>query len=258
MSFEFDGEKYKVASRHQKAMGRDVIAEFELRGNEAILDLGCGDGVLTERLAELVPAGRVIGIDASSGMIKTAVKLRRHNLAFLQADINELNYKNEFDVIFSNAALHWIMDHTQLLQNVRRALKPGGIARFNFAAAGNCANFFEVVRHVMADESFSGYFSQFEWPWYMPTIADYDALVSRSSFSEARVWGEIRDVFFENAEEMIGWLDQPALVPFLKVFDGADAERFRSAVIEQMLDRTMYPSGKCFETGRRVNIFARK
>ena len=71
-TFEFDGEKYKKASRHQKEWGNSLIAELSLRGNEAILDLGCGDGGLTEELAQAVPEGNVLGIDASAGMIETA------------------------------------------------------------------------------------------------------------------------------------------------------------------------------------------
>ncbi len=71
-TFEFDGEKYKAASTHQKEWGNDLISQLSLKGSEAILDLGCGDGVLTGQLALLVPEGTVLGIDSSVGMIETA------------------------------------------------------------------------------------------------------------------------------------------------------------------------------------------
>jgi ubiquinone/menaquinone biosynthesis C-methylase UbiE len=73
-TFEFEGEKYKLASKHQKEWGNRLISELEFTGNEVILDLGCGDGVLTEQLSALVPNGKVIGMDASTGMIETAKK----------------------------------------------------------------------------------------------------------------------------------------------------------------------------------------
>ncbi len=68
VSFEFDGQRYRQSSTHQKEWGMRPISELALRGDEAILDVGCGDAVLTARLARLVPRGRVLGIDASTGM----------------------------------------------------------------------------------------------------------------------------------------------------------------------------------------------
>ena len=139
-NFEFDGEKYKTASIHQKEWGNKLISELKLEGNEKILDLGCGDGVLTEQLSLAVPNGNVLGIDASAGMIKTAEKIVKNNIKFQKDDINKIKYQNEFDVIFSNAALHWIKDHKKLLANTYNALKIHGIILWDFGGAGNCAN----------------------------------------------------------------------------------------------------------------------
>lgn len=75
--FEFNGEKYKQASKHQKEWGNKLISELQLNGNERILDLGCGDGILTQQLSSLVESGYVLGIDASVGMIETAQKLSK-------------------------------------------------------------------------------------------------------------------------------------------------------------------------------------
>jgi len=127
MAFEFDGDKYKKASAHQKEWANKILGELQFTGNETILDLGCGDGVITDQLAGMVPDGEVLGIDASEGMIKTALQGKKHeNVAFELKDINELDYSNTFDSIFSNATLHWILDHRKLLKNTFRALKSGG------------------------------------------------------------------------------------------------------------------------------------
>lgn len=134
MPVEFDGERYRQASAHQKEWGARLIAELGLRGNEDILDLGCGDGVLTASLADAVPHGSVIGIDSSEGMIEVANGQHRHNLTFRLLDIFESGYRYEFDIVFSNATLHWIKNHSKLLTIVRRALKDGGVLRANFAA----------------------------------------------------------------------------------------------------------------------------
>ena len=99
-----------------------LIEELDLVGKESILDLGCGDGRLTAQIAKLVPEGNVIGIDASEVMIKSARKLEEDNLSFELKNINKLDYQNEFEVIFSNAALHWVKNHKISLKNCFKAL----------------------------------------------------------------------------------------------------------------------------------------
>ena len=107
---DFDGEKYKVASKHQKEWGQRLIEELDLNGDEWVIDIGCGDGVLTKKISDLVPKGRVLGIDSSPSMIMTAMKCEGPNLRFQQININDLEIEGQFDLAFSNAALHWVKD----------------------------------------------------------------------------------------------------------------------------------------------------
>lgn len=259
MAFEFDGEKYKQASKHQKFMGRDLISELELTGREVILDLGCGDGVLAKELAQLVPKGEVVGIDASLGMIETAKRLKGRNLTFLHMDINNITFHEKFDLVFSNATLHWVKDHKRLLKNIFSSLKLNGIVRYNFAGDGNCANLFCVLKDTMAKQLFAAYFEDFDWPWYMPKLDDYEKLVNQSEFRDKKVWGEITDGYFDSVDEMVGWIDQPCLIPFLGCIDNSEHKnQFRDIVIQQMVKRTKQDDGRCVETGRRVNVLAHR
>jgi trans-aconitate 2-methyltransferase len=258
MPYEFDGEKYKNASSHQKEWGNKIIAEFNFKGDEHILDLGCGDGVLTAELAAMVPQGSVTGIDGSNGMFDTARKLETSNLHFRQLDINQLDYKDEFDLIFSNATLHWVKDHDRLLGNVYRALKKGGALRFNFAADGNCSNFFRVVKEAIKKPEYADAFKSFEWPWYMPAPENYKVLIEKFPFREASVWGENADRYFPDVEAMVKWIDQPSLVPFLKNIPGDKKQDFRNYVVDQMIAAARQDDGRCFESFRRINARARK
>ncbi len=258
MAYEFDGKKYREASSHQKEWGTKLISELDIRGAERILDLGCGDGVLTAQLADLVPRGHVTGIDASAGMIDAARNHGTGNLTFVLKDINNLDYSDEFDIVFSNATLHWITDHDSLLANVHRSLRNGGIVRFNFAGDGNCGNFFLVLREALAYPDFECFFRDFDWPWFMPKVDEYDAIVRRSAFGEGRVWGENADRYFPDEEAMIRWIDQPSLVPVLPFITEPLRQRFRSFVVERMISVTRQPDRRCFETFRRINLFARK
>jgi trans-aconitate 2-methyltransferase len=258
MAHEFDGKKYGTASTHQKEWGKKLIAELDLSGSEQILDLGCGDGVLTSQIAELVPKGDVLGIDASQGMIDAALPKERSNLHFHKLDINDLDFDNKFNLVFSNAALHWVLDHQCLLQNVYRALRNGGHIRFQFAGDGNCVNLFTVAREAMTLEEFQIYFTGFVWPWYMPSVDEYKRIVGSVGFRDIQVWGENADRFFPDAEMMIRWIDQPSLVPFLTHIANSSKEAFRDFVVNRMIERTIQEDGRCFETFRRINVSATK
>jgi trans-aconitate 2-methyltransferase len=258
MGYEFDGEKYRKAAIHQKEWGERLIAETTLTGFESILDLGCGDGIITEMLSRLVPKGRVIGIDASPGMIKIAQKYSCRNLMFILVDINLMDFKNEFDLIISNAALHWILEHGKLLENCFRALKNGGKIRFNFAGEGNCSNFNAVVKDMMLMDDYAVHFHDFTWPWYMPSIEEYKKIITKTNFKNIEVWEENADRFFPNEEIMTKWIDQPSIVPFLRNLPKEKKQGFRNAVVYKMIDRTKQKDGSYFETFRRINVSARK
>jgi trans-aconitate methyltransferase len=221
-----------------------MIEELTLRDDERILDLGCGDGALTARLAELVPGGLVVGIDASESMIEAA---RSDHKA-----------ESEFDVVFSNAALHWVVHHGRLLMNVYRALKDGAYLRWQFAADGNCANLIVVLKEVISQAEYAAHFAGFAWPWYMPSIAQYRAKLEQVPLRDKKLRSGNADRYFADADEMTAWIDQPSIVPFLDRIDAEHKQGFRDAVVRGMIRRTMGGDGRCFETFRRINVFARK
>ena len=258
MTHEFEGKKYEQASAHQKELGAKVIAELNFRGGERVLDLGCGDGALTCMIADQLPDGWVLGIDASQGMIEAAMPKATANLDFRLLDIDDLDFEEAFDIIFSNATLHWVKDHRKLLCNVRRALRPGGRVRFDFAGEGNCVNFFAIVHEAMALDRFASAFDDFEWPWYMPSVAEYTALASESGLRNVKVWGGNADRYFPDKEAMIRWIDQPSIVPFLEILPETERTPFRDYVVKRMVERTSQPDGTCFETFRRINLSAER
>jgi len=257
--FEFDGEKYQQASAHQKEWGAGLLREIAFTGSERLLDLGCGDGAITAQAAQRLPGGLALGIDSSEGMISTAKSTHNAaNLEFRLLDINALDFEDKFDIVISNATLHWTKDHRRLLANTYKALRPGGFARFNFAAEGNCVNFFAVIEEAMKLPQYAPAFEDFEWPWYMPSIERYRSLAAEFPFVEQRVWGENADRFFPDAKAMTNWIDQPSLVPLLPYLEDGKRQKFRDYVVRRMIERTRQPDGTCFETFRRVNLYARK
>ncbi|MBI5578776.1 MAG: methyltransferase domain-containing protein [Deltaproteobacteria bacterium] len=256
MVHEFNGKKYAAASGHQKEWGMRLIADLGLKGSERVLDLGCGDGALTARIADLVPAGEVLGIDASRSMIEAAQANERANLRFLLMDINSLELADRFDIVFSNATLHWIKDHRRLYRNIDRVLGEVARIRFNFGGEGNCSHFIKIVKEAMALDAFATSFAEFEWPWYMPSVDEYSELIEFAGMRHWRVWEENADRFFMGVDAMVAWVDQPSLVPFLAHVPADVARPFREFVVSRMTEETRQPDGRCFETFRRINVSA--
>lgn len=206
----------------------------------------------------LVPNGKVLGIDASTGMINTAIKICRHNLDFIQMDINDLHFSDEFDIIFSNAALHWIKDHKRLLQNSYVALKPGGILLWEFGSNGNCSNFLNVIQSKISEDKYMDYFRNFDMPWFMPSKSQYEDLIAAADYSGYEITEVNRDKYFQSSNELIKWIDQPCIVPFMECIPDTLKSTFRKEVIEEMLNRTQQSDGTCFETFRRLQVYAQK
>lgn len=257
--YEFDGEKYSKASKHQKEWGRKLIDEIDFKGDDFVLDLGCGDGLLTRMVKDIVKDGYVLGIDASVGMIAKAKEYQTKNLEFKQLDINDIDFEDKFTIIISNATLHWVKDHNRLLRNCYKALKKGGILKANFAGEGNCPNFIDIVKRKIQKEIYGRYFKGFQWPWYMPNKNDYEKSIDFGLFSEFKIWEEQADRYFKDENEMIKWIEQPSLVPFLQyITDNKSKENFTNEVKTEMIKRTKLADERCLEPFRRINIYAKK
>ena len=129
-SREWNSSVYHRLSQPQVSWGKKVLARLRLRGDEIVLDAGCGTGRLTAELLEALPRGRVVAIDLSQNMLNSA---REHLLGqsgnrvrLAAADLLHLPFAGVFDGIVSTAAFHWVLDHDQLFSSLRRALRPGG------------------------------------------------------------------------------------------------------------------------------------
>ena len=158
-------EQYDRHGRFVTEYGSALLELLAPQPGERILDLGCGDGVLTAQIAE--SGATVVGIDASAAMVASA---RALGLDARIADATALPFEAEFDAVFSNAALHWIHDADAVLSGVHRALKPGGRFVAEFGGHGNVAAVSVAARSVLQARGIP-----FQWPWYFPTTTAYAA-----------------------------------------------------------------------------------
>ena len=159
---------YERSSSAQYRWAMDLISDLKLCGGERILDIGCGDGRVTARLAGMVPDGSVLGVDLSPEMVGFAAI--RHagqaNLSFRVADASLLPFREQFDLVVSFACLHWIKDQLPVLRSVRQSLVPGGRFLMQCGGRGNAARILELTGEIINSPPWKEYFSGFSFPYH--------------------------------------------------------------------------------------------
>lgn len=172
---------YATNAAFVPALGSAALALLDPQPGETILDLGCGDGVLTERI---VAAGaKVIGVDASKEMVAAA---RARGVEAYVADAQALDFNTQFDAVFSNAALHWMLDPDAVAVSVFRTLVPGGRFVGEMGGEGNIATLRAGIRAELSER---GYPVPAEDPQWYPSVAEFTRVYERAGFSdiEARI-----------------------------------------------------------------------
>jgi trans-aconitate 2-methyltransferase len=188
--FRWDAAEYARNSAAQQGWALELIEKIGLTGGESVLDLGCGDGKVSAEIARRVPAGQVLGVDSSEDMIglsrRSFPAFRHPNLRFQRGDARSLEFDARFDVVFSNATLHWVKDHGPVLEGAARSLRPGGRILFQMGGRGNGAEIFDVAGQMVASREWGRFFAGFEFPWgfygpdeYLPWCAAAGLLLRR-------------------------------------------------------------------------------
>jgi trans-aconitate methyltransferase len=170
----WDPERYARNARFVADLGAPVLELLAPQAGERILDLGCGDGVLTMKLAAM--GCDVLGVDASAQQIEAARKLGT-DARVMHGEA--LEFDGEFDAVFSNAALHWMRNADQVIAGVHRALRPRG--RF-VAELGGHGCVAKVKKALVEGLRRRGIDGEAASPWYFPTVEDYSERLTRGGF----------------------------------------------------------------------------
>ncbi len=260
-SREWNAEEYHRLSNPQFGWGLKVlerVAALPVRGDERVMDAGCGTGRVTGELLKLLPTGSVVGVDLSANMLAQARENFESHFAgrvsFLNADLQLLPFQNEFDGVFSTAVLHWVKDHPRLFRSIARTLRPGGWLVAQCGGKGNLEHVRGRVRALQKRAPYSRYFERWSEPW---EYADEGVTAERlraAGFATANTW-------LENASFSMS--DPAEYREFLKTvivranLEQIPEEQLRNQFLHELTEQAAREDGFMLDYWR-LNIDARK
>lgn len=218
---EFSSGDYSNHGRFVPELAGAVLDLLAPKPGERILDLGCGDGVLTERIA--ATGAVVTGIDSSPELIAVA---RAKGLDVIEGDGQALRFDSGFDAVFSNAALHWMPRAGDVLRGVHQALKPGGRFVGEFGGKGNVAAIMVALRAVLEKE---GGESEQKLPMYFPTVDEYRQMLEQHGFEVRFIESVARPTPLPT--DMDGWLETFAR-PMVALAPGQSWDEAKSEAVD--------------------------
>lgn len=204
-SREWNSAAYHRLSGPQVSWGKKVLSRLHLRGDEKLLDAGCGTGRLTADLLEALPRGHVVGVDLSQNMLNSA---RAHlaqqfgsRVTLVACDFLHLPFERAFDGIVSTAAFHWVLDHDQLFASLRRALIPGGWLEVQCGGGPNLVALRGRADGLAARPKFARFFDGFREPWLFQEAEPAAAALRRAGFVDVETSIEPAPTVLDNAEQ---------------------------------------------------------
>lgn len=230
MPREWDARTYDTLPLPHQQWGRRTLERLRLRGDEVVLDAGCGTGRDTALLLERLPAGRVVAVDASSRMLerlRERLAGRLDRVEVIQADLTEPPPAAlEVDAVFSVAAFHWIADHQALFANLAKALRPGGQLVAECGGQGNVAAVAAALREVQGDSGPA--------VWNFAGVDDTRRRLERAGFTAIEV-GLLPDpARLEPGEQLHRYLATVVLGSHLDRLPAAERDGFVRAVAERL------------------------
>lgn len=231
---DWDAGTYDRVSDPQFRWALEQLDRLSLRGDEVVVDAGCGSGRVTAVLAERVPRGRVYGVDVAPSMAAHAAEALGERATVLCQDLVELSLPEPVDVVFSNATFHWVPDHDALFAALRRALKPGGRLLAQCGGKGNIDRFRRLADTVATEEQFAEYFVDWQGPWNYADAPETADRLRSAGFVDVETWLEERPTPLADPAPFIG------TVCLVRHLDRLPPER-REEFVEAVLARSERP-----------------
>jgi trans-aconitate 2-methyltransferase len=238
--YAWNAEDYAKHSSPQYQWAKELIPKLKLSGNESLLDIGCGDGKITAVLAKSLPQGRVIGVDNSEDMINLAranfASSTYPNLSFQVMDARVLSFESEFDRVFSNAALHWVIDHRPILRGVHRGMKNGGRLLFQMGGKGNAQGILSVLDDLLPEQPWRKIFDAFTFPYGFYTPEEYRVWLCEAHLKPERTELLHKDMQLQGKEGLAGWV-RTTWLPYTERLPEALRNEFVREIVNRYVEK---------------------
>lgn len=238
MPFNWVAETYFDNSTFQYEHAHSVLKHYEFKGNEAVLDVGCGDGKITSDIANLLDGGSVLGIDSSPSMIefaKSEFASGTSNLQFKVGRAEQLDYQEQFDLVVSFACLQWVSEPGQLafLMGTKQSLRKQGKVIITLYPKHHYI--WDSIEETVQDKFWSRFFKNYKNPHTSYTISSYKHLVHKAGLDIKSITESVPVAYFDTCQEMQdfvrSWLPHTDRVaPELR-------NKFISAISDRFMDK---------------------
>ncbi|HEY9314091.1 class I SAM-dependent methyltransferase [Williamsia sp.] len=248
---DWDGDRYADVSALQRMVAEVSIGDLELAGHERLLDVGCGDGFITMQLAQRLPSGSVVGVDASRRMIEKALTLVPAGPSRVPADLLRvqfhvddalaLPFERDFDIAVSFNALHWIHDQPTALQGIARSLDDGGRAVIQIVCATDRPSIEDVAMEIAATSTWSRYFADFEPPYFHVEPDRFREFAEKAGFTVSDLAVQDLRWQFDSTDAFAQWFSVGA-TDWTHRLPASDVDQFVGDLIDRYQQVTGEPA----------------
>jgi trans-aconitate methyltransferase len=258
-SREWNSEVYQRVSRPQFGWGQKVLDRVHLRGDETVLDAGCGTGRLASELLGRLPQGRLLALDLSDNMVRAARQQLETRFAgrvwFVVADLQRLPFQQVAHGIFSAAVFHWIKDHERLFRSLHDALRPGGWLEAQCGGGPNLAKLLQRAEALISAPPLAQFFSGWQSPWEYASPETTAERLQQAGFIEINTGLERAPVQLSTAEEYREYL---ANVIFHRHLERISQPELRHRFLDELARRAAQDDPPFVLDYWRLNLSARK
>ncbi len=237
-AMQWNPDQYTLFKRERFAPFFDLLNWIEKRHDMKVVDLGCGTGELTHQLSEYLPNANIVGVDSSAEMLAKSIPFVKENVSFAKRSIQEqLAQEEQWDLIFSNAALQWIDDHATLIPRIVSKLKPGGQLAIQIPAQNdNILNL--MILELVQQEPYASALGHWKRESPVLSIDDYAQILFENGSKKQEVMQKVYPIIANHPNDLFEFISGSTLIPYMERLNGEVREQFVAEFKNRITQRT--------------------